>query len=283
MPQNYSVLVVDLIRSRSYATQERNLIQQQILNTLVFLNRRFQAKLAREVDFSAGDEIQGLFESPAAAYQYYRLFSMCLHPIALRAGIGVGSWDVRIDGKGTTSQDGSAYHHARHAIDHAEQTEGYPVLLFSGKQEDRTINTLLAAAACLTEKQTVCQNQIMLLTELLYPLHEDLGAHTPVEIQIFLQRKAQFDHAIAGPKPLPMDRIQDFPPVPMSAKMEDPSDFYITGGKRRGIPTKLAQLLRLSRQSVEKAIRSGSIYAARNMALTAMESMTAMEQEAAKS
>ena len=28
------------------------------------------------------------------------MLSLCLHPVAIRAGIGVGGWDVQLDNKG---------------------------------------------------------------------------------------------------------------------------------------------------------------------------------------
>ena len=110
MEQVYAALIVDIKDSRKYPDRERIEIQDywnkitQILNTIFKKNMRFK------VDFSSGDQIQGLFYTPEAAYLYYRLFSMCTHPIQTHGGIGVGSWNIKLDDKNTNEQDGTAYH-----------------------------------------------------------------------------------------------------------------------------------------------------------------------------
>ena len=170
MSQDYAALIIDLKKSRSYTKEDRNHIQYYIMDVIHLLNRLYHRELVREVDFSAGDEVQGLFSSPEAAYLYYRMLSMWLHPVEIRAGIGVGDWDVQLDSKGTTGQDGPAYHKARYAIKHADDSEGYPVLFCSGSHSDVTINTIIGGAASIMAKQSVYQNQIMLITELLFPI-----------------------------------------------------------------------------------------------------------------
>ena len=163
MSQNYAALIIDLKKSRSYTKEDRNNIQHYIMDVIHLLNCLYCRELVREVDFSAGDEVQGLFLSPEAAYLYYRMLSLCLHPVAIRAGIGVGGWDVQLDNKGTTGQDGPAYHKARYAIKNADDSEGYPVLFLSGCQSDVTINTIIGGAASIMAKHSVYQNQIMLI------------------------------------------------------------------------------------------------------------------------
>ncbi len=72
--KNYSVLMIDLKKSRSYSIQDRNNLQNSILNSIKILNKVFKNSIKKEVEFSAGDEIQGLFTSPQSAYLYYNLF-----------------------------------------------------------------------------------------------------------------------------------------------------------------------------------------------------------------
>lgn len=66
--------MVDLKNSRLYDIQDRNNIQNSILSSINILNKIFKNSIEKEVKFSAGDEIQGLFISPQSAYLYYRLF-----------------------------------------------------------------------------------------------------------------------------------------------------------------------------------------------------------------
>lgn len=288
MSQNYTALMIDLKRSRSYTKEDRNSIQYYIMNVINLLNTLYCREIVREVDFSAGDEIQGLFASAEAAYLYYRMFSIWLHSVEIRAGIGVGGWDVQIDRKGTTSQDGPAYHNARSAIKNADDSEGYPVLFFSGSRSDITINTIIGGAASIMAKQSAYQNQIMLITELLFPIcNYYVRAYdniTPRDIERFLYEKSRFDHEMCKiMRPLPLDRLTDnsmgiIDPVHVEEAREE-TKFYITSGKQRGIPTKLASIMDISRQTIEKTIKAGNIYTARNMAITAINEMTNIRWE----
>ncbi|MGM9588925.1 MAG: SatD family protein [Faecousia sp.] len=283
MSRDYAALMIDLKKSRSYTKEDRNSIQYYIMDVINLLNRLYRREIVREVDFSAGDEIQGLFASAEAAYLYYRIFSMWLHPVEIRAGIGVGGWDVQIDYKGTTSQDGPAYHNARLAIKHADDSEGYPVLFFSGSRSDITINTIIGGAASIMAKQSAYQNQIMLMTELLFPIcNYYVRAYdyiTPRDIERFLYEKSEFDHEVDKiMRPLPLDRltgsiIEMIDPINAEDVREE-TKFYITSGKQRGIPTKLASIMDISRQTIEKTMKAGNIYTARNMAITAINEMT---------
>ena len=63
----YTAWMVDLKGSREYALSDRSDIQNHITDVCGALNRIFAPSLLHEVAFSAGDELQGLFRSPAAA------------------------------------------------------------------------------------------------------------------------------------------------------------------------------------------------------------------------
>lgn len=288
MSQDYAALIIDLKKSRSYTKEDRNSIQYYITDVIYLLNRLYRRELAREVDFSAGDEVQGLFSTPEAAYLYYRMLSMWLHPVEIRAGIGIGSWDVQLDSKGTTGQDGPAYHKARYAIKNADDSEGYPILFFSGSQSDITINTIIGGAASIMAKQSVYQNQIMLITELLFPIcNYYVRAYdyvTPHDAERFLHEKCMLAHEMEKiVRPLPFDRlaysfVEIIDPINVEDIREE-TKFYITSGKQRGIPTKLASIMDISRQTIEKTMKAGNIYTARNMAIAAINEMTNIRWE----
>lgn len=289
MSLNYAALIIDLKKSRAYTKEDRNYIQYYIMDVVHLLNNLYRRELVREVDFSAGDEVQGLFSSPEAAYLYYRMLSMWLHPVEIRAGIGVGGWDVQLDSKGTTGQDGPAYHKARYAIKHADDSEGYPILFLSGSHSDVTINTIIGGAASIMAKQSVYQNQIMLITELLFPIcNYYVRAYdyvTPPDIVRFLHEKCVLAHKMEEiMRPLPIDRLQHgFVEIidPINADdIREETKFYITSGKQRGVPTKLAGIMEnISRQTIEKTIKAGNIYTARNMAIAAITEMTNIRWE----
>lgn len=113
------------------------------------------------MDFSAGDEVQGLFSSTGAAYLYFRLFSMLVSPIEIHCGIGVGKWDVVLKDAGTTAQDGEAYHNARYAIDTVKESLGCSVLMYSGDKSDAVINTLLNMTVLINKQQSEYQDKVL--------------------------------------------------------------------------------------------------------------------------
>ena len=232
--------------------------------------------------FSAGDEVQGLFDSSENAYLYFRMFELFLHPVKLRAGIGVGDWEVRMEGQGSTSQDGTAYHNARYAIERTQDGEENEILLYSADR-DYMINALIGHLSAMAERRSIYQNQLALLTEWMFPLLEKkTSEHMPakfLEAEGLLQRKNGFDHEIGRVnKSLPFDRLNrgalENVGVVLLREEEGLKDFfYITRGKQRGIPTQLANVLGMNRQSIEKTLRAAEVFSARNMALAALKEM----------
>ena len=179
-------------------------------------------------------------------------------------------------------------HNARYAIKNADDSEGYPVLFYSGSLSDITINTIIGGAASIMAKQSIYQNQIMLMTELLFPIcNYYVRAYdylTPNDVEHFLHEKSLLSRETdRGMRPLPFDRlscsiVEAIDPINAEDAKEE-TTFYITTGKQRGIPTKLASIMDISRQTIEKTIKAGNIYTARNMAITAINEMTNIRWE----
>ena len=289
MEQKYAALIMDLRNSRSYSDTDRYLIQNHMIQAINFLNKAFYKNILRAVDFSAGDEIQGLFSTAESAYLFYRLFSIYLYPIKIRAGIGVGTWNLQISNRGTTSQDGQAYHYARHAINSTDDTEGYPALLYSNTQKDVVLNTIIGGASTISENLSVNQNQLFLATEILFPVYLDSEIEWPLDlIEELLTEKSRFDHKVfQSNRDLPFDHI-DLTLDKLEPERTHPKEnfykqlkqgaFFITSGKQRGIQSELANILAIKRQTVARSLDSGNIYIARNMALAALYDMKNIER-----
>lgn len=289
MEQKYAALIMDLRNSRSYSDSDRYLIQNHMIQAINFLNNAFYKNILRAVDFSAGDEIQGLFSTAESAYLFYRLFSIYLYPIKIRAGIGVGTWNLQISNRGTTSQDGQAYHYARHAINSTDDTEGYPALLYSNTQKDVVLNTMIGGASTISENLSVNQNQLFLATEILFPVYLDSEIEWPLDlIEELLTEKSRFDHKVfQSNRDLPFDHI-DLTLDKLELERTHPKEnfykqlkqgaFFITSGKQRGIQSELANILAIKRQTVARSLDSGNIYIARNMALAALYDMKNIER-----
>lgn len=282
--KKYTALIIDLKGSKKYQIKMRNEIQEYIMRVVEKMNIIFKESMEREVEFSAGDEIQGLFSSVKSAYLYFRMFSMLVSPIEIRAGIGVGAWDVVVKDAGTTAQDGRAYHNARRAIEAVEESKGYSVLMCSENSSDMVVNSLLNSTALIINRQSDYQNEIMLLSELLYPINLDgiVNAFKLREIIELLRFKNDFlryEYTFSKPGSSRGRRESAFCKLnyydieieckPINIMVEATS-FFVDEGRVRGLALQLSQLLAVSRQSIEKTVKSGLIYEARNLAITTL-------------
>ncbi len=279
--EKFTVLVIDLKKSRSYSIEDRNSIQNYIIAVIQKLNETFMNTILREVEFSAGDEVQGLFSSPEAAYLYLRLFNMLVSPVELRAGIGVGEWSIKIENASTTAQDGPVYHNARYAIENVKDSVGYSVLLFSGKENDIFINSAINTPFILTSNHSEYQNEIMLLTELLYPInsHNVIDGRKMHHLSELVKLKNKLNYYTyfkmrKSVKKYPFDDIKHIiiDPYQIDA-INDDNTFYVNSGKKRGMTMHLSDALGISRQSIEKTYKTAKVYEARNSTLVALKLM----------
>lgn len=283
--KKYVAMIIDLKKSRIYSNQLRNNIQKHILQTINVMNKMFNKSLVKKVDFSAGDEIQGLFTSAAAAFLFFRLFSMLIFPVEIRAGIGVGEWNVVIAEKGTSAQDGQVYHYARHAIDSTEESLGYTVLLYSNNEIDLIINSLFNSTALIINHQSRYQNEVMLLSELLYPVN----ANKIIEffdvnaiINLIYNKRLCVEDCYSQSKSSKhslFDKIiiDNIDCRPIDAGLDN-STFFITEGKIKGLSSQLSKLLGVSRQSLDKTIKTANIFEARNLAITTLKFLNYVSQ-----
>lgn len=279
--ENYTALIIDIKRSRSYEIIDRISIQNYIVTVIGNLNEVFSGSLVKAVEFSAGDEIQGLFASPESAYLYFRMFYMLISPVEIRAGIGVGEWNVKIDNASTTAQDGPAYHNARNAIENVKDALGYSVLMYSGADIDLFLNAVINASFALTSNHSEYQNELMLISELLYPIdyRGTINHNMFYLISELITLKNRLDYysyykKSKSVKKYPFDRIEfmNLEPYPLDAA-DDDSKFYVSSGKKRGMTTQISKILNKSRQNIEKTFKTANIYEARNSTIVALKFM----------
>lgn len=280
----YTVLMIDLKKSRSYSIDDRNSIQQYILEVMRGLNELFQKELAREVYFSAGDEVQGLFNSPTAAFLYLRLFNMLIFPVETKAGLGVGTWDIKVDDANTAAQDGRAYHNARKAIDGARNSFEYSILFLSGDEDDVFVNSSMNFQTILTGKLNEHQNQLMILSEILFPIDiqdiitpayaQTISRLVTIRNDSYYYREQQQNTRKRTDKQYPFDLQHNWVNYSLEVSPVDAEDgssqFFITEGKTRGLSTKLSHMMGKSRQSIDKTLKAACIYELRNSALATL-------------
>ena len=236
--ERYTAMIADVADSRRLDPEARTDLQKQLYESAETLNGLFGPALVKPVAFSAGDEIQGLFRSPEAAILCWRLLVLTLDGAALRAGFGVGGWEVRIREAGTTAQDGTAYHRAREAIEAAEKY-GETALLRSGDDPtDAAVNALLGAALriCAGRRGSRAQQEAARTLELSCPL--------------------QFGGVPAG---------RDGVPIPNEA-----DGFFVRSGIARGMPIRVAEVLKVSPQSARGTLKAAGVYEERNLIIAAL-------------
>ncbi len=167
--QQFAAFIMDITGSRQYATEERNRLQDRLVRCSQILNDAFASLQAKAVDFSGGDEVQGLFFDVFGAYLYYRLLEIFMLPYPTRSGIGTGVWDTRVTAKGTAAQDGPAYHTAREAIETAHRLKTQSVCLVTRDAADIGLNLLTNASVTLKSGLSPAQLGILRRMEIRYP------------------------------------------------------------------------------------------------------------------
>lgn len=277
---DYTALMIDLQDSRKYQVSARNAIQRYILFVLDSLNALLQDSLASRVAFSAGDEVQGLFARPEAAYLYLRLFAHLLSPVRLRAGLGYGEWNIKLEGSPTGAQDGPVYHQARQALEDAGKNADYPWLFLSGKSEDMIINTTLSSQARALYARSIPQNEVFLLLEMISPL--DAGSllaedFTERMLKVNVSRK-DFEQEVFPKKDaasglLSKTSPNDFVQVSKTDAISADTGYFVTLGEVRGALVRLAEITGTTRQNIGKIINTAGIYQACNADISLIKLM----------
>lgn len=276
----YAALIVDLKQSKRYSAVYRNEIQYSIYKTIQCLNDIFYNSLIRKVDFSAGDELQGLFTCAEAAYLYYRLLNFVISPIKIRAGIGVGSWDVVINDAGTTAQDGVAYHRARYSIETTKrEAYGYNILFNSEEKTDSLVNSTINISSIILDKNSQRQNFIMLLAELMYPITtediidiyelENRNTDLIKQKQNLLMSKRPYGYTSLDKsrEAYNIGNIDLIRPIEVNYS----NDFFIdSAAQMRGFRTAIAEILNVTRQGTFNSIRSSNLFEERNATIATL-------------
>ena len=69
--RRYVCLIIDIEKSKKYSIDNRNQIQFYMDKYIRSLNMLFSKEFQCEVMFSAGDEVQGLFDNVISALLYF--------------------------------------------------------------------------------------------------------------------------------------------------------------------------------------------------------------------
>lgn len=86
-------------------------------DAIIVVNKVFEDKIIKVLSFSAGDSVQGLFDSISSAYEAFLLIKNAVYPHVIRAGIGYGTINQimleKFNDLDSNRYDGQDYHRVK--------------------------------------------------------------------------------------------------------------------------------------------------------------------------
>lgn len=276
--KNYVSLIMDIEKSRTYATEDRIELQNYISFCVGRLNELFRENIVYDVVFSAGDELQGLFDDTTVAVMYFRLLEMLLKPVRMRAGIGVGEWTVKVDHGFSTQQDGPAYHRARYAIEDVYKTSLHNVRIYSDK-DDIMANHLLNAARSLKNQQIYMQNIVLVIMELLCPFvkwEADVNKYHIIRELLEIKFKYKIgksrylyarNEKFLENDELNFSEMSFLKPIYIDGEIREVEDYIVV----KNITSIISEILCCSRQNVDSILKRSNSYKIRELDYMALQ------------
>lgn len=277
--RRYVCLIIDIEKSKKYSIDNRNQIQFYMDKYIRSLNMLFSKEFQCEVMFSAGDEVQGLFDNVISALLYFRLLEMLMHPVAIRAGIGIGEWTIKMEPRMSTKQDGPAYHNARRAIEEVHDRQLQNIRIYSEEDNDILLNNLINASLVLKQQQIYMQNIVQVLVELIFPfITEYANVDYYGEIRQLIEIKFEYKLGAKNIKTyskrnwdkekfLQFEAMPDIVPIYINGIIDDRESAII----KRNTANIISRILQCSRQNVDSIIRRGNINKIRELDYVALQ------------
>ena len=275
----YVSLIMDIEKSKSYSISDRNEMQHYIDKCVKNLNNLFDEGMQCEVTFSAGDELQGLFNDVVTALLYFRMLEMLVKPVKIRAGIGIGPWTVKMEQGSSTQQDGPAYHKARQAIKEVHGMQLQNVRICS-EDNDILANHLINASLLLKRQQIYMQNIVQVLIELLFPfvpVNSKLDRYDAVKELIaikFEYRLGAKNRGLYSRRNIAMEqdylewnKIPDAVPIYINGEIMDVESIVI----KKNTAMIISEILQCSRQNVDSIMRRGNANKIRELDYMALQ------------
>lgn len=280
--QNYVSLIIDIEKSKTYGIEIRNVIQQYMVYCADCLNEIFANRIQYAVTFSAGDELQGLFLDVTTAVLYFRLLEILMHPVKVRAGVGVGAWTVKIENGLSTQQDGPAYHSARRAIIDVHAMQLHNMRIYSDR-DDILTNCLVNASYTLKQQQNYMQNFTLIILELLYPfmsIRGEISRNYAIVLRKLLCGKFEYglrfkrDHftSKASGSLLESAYFDAYHMQPVDVMMIDGSLIEAESViRRKNMALAISDVLRCTRQNADSLMKRGNANKIRELDYVALQ------------
>lgn len=282
---NYYAMTADIVASRKFKASIED-VQVLIRQSLRYLNKKFKKGIEKEGRIYSGDSFQILFRDAPTSFLYYRLLEILIFPIEIRVGIAKGDLFFENKKKSTLEMYGDVYIMADAALKECKERD--EKILYNGcdsSKNYRLINTLLNCRKNFNYRgNTLMYNSIQLLYEFLNPMYFYANSYykdsdvvmlkelISLKIKLIkeINEKEFLSHSIVGGKYY-VNKENDyynFKYLELSELLIDSEPIYVKeiaaeadqllmrGCWRRGFNPKIADIMGVNRQSVDRSINS---------------------------
>jgi predicted DNA-binding protein YlxM (UPF0122 family) len=151
------VITVDIKGSKRL--KDRAIVQNEILNLLKNLNKKFGDFLIADFMITLGDEFQGVLKTTKPVLKIFKHIKESLH-VGFYCGIGIGNIETPLSRK-PSEMDGSAFHHSREALEEAKKKR-VEIVFRSGHNEiDFLLNSIMELILHVKNKWTKRQRDVI--------------------------------------------------------------------------------------------------------------------------
>lgn len=184
----YCVMVADIKDSRT-GNQERWADLTKLLERIrTSLNILFTRNMEKEVVFTSGDSIQGVFFHIQEAYLYGRLLQKLFSPEKIRIGFGVGKVFSALEDKNSNYSTGQAFIEANEALWWAKYLD-YDFYILPQSKKSMDINLIVELVSSIKALQTDYQKDLELMVECIYGFYNGYCSSPHVEMKCVLNYK----------------------------------------------------------------------------------------------
>ena len=268
--RNYAALIIDIRGSRKLKSEERGVMQRRLALVIDHLNALHREQLVRDVVFSAGDEVQGLFCNPMTAYLYFRSLVILMGGHGFHGGIGLGQWETRMDNEPSTMQDGQAYHNARDAVEEAKKSKEF-ILVIDKKSIGLEYTVFANASLQICSMRTKVQSAYARYVDVLAPILPQYVPDYREQCCTFLNKIAREECGVRESF-MPLGLIGPHV-LPIYMEQFENGDFSIAAKQLSGLSYSMADYVPRSRQAIDRVMDNARIVYERTAAIAAARAL----------
>lgn len=179
-------MIGDIVRSRRLTGYQRARTQTQLKKTLLRINRDHKDGIRIPLQFTAGDEFQGVFRTPVRLFRVINLIREAISPVPVRFGIGVGEITTPLS-LHPQAMDGPAFHRARDALKSAQEFLEQTCLSSGQYERDEAVNAWLDALTFIRSTWSIRAREVI-------HLYEEFGKLEPIAKKLNISMQAVSKH-----------------------------------------------------------------------------------------